>query len=149
MERIIVGYDDSPPARAALVWAIEYAKDRNVLILLVHVMTSITEPALAAMHRDPDPVRHTFEQLLSTEYSAVLRDAHINYEPVLLVGRPAELIMRCARQHDASMIVIGTTGHGVLHQLVRDSTGRQLLHEARRPVISVPPTWTPIHVHSP
>jgi nucleotide-binding universal stress UspA family protein len=142
MEQIVVAYDDSPAARAALAWAIEYANDRDARILLVYVVTSIGEWELAAIQVDPDPVRSAFKQLLATDWSSPLREARISYEPILLVGRPAEMIMRCAREHDASMIVLGMTGRGILHELVSESTGRHVLQEAKRPVVAVPEMWT-------
>lgn len=142
METIVVGYNDSEAAHAALAWAIGYARERDATILLVYVVTSIVEWELAAVQVNPDPVRHRFEQLLATRWSAPLREAGVPYESLLTVGRPSESIMQCARDHDASMIVIGLTGRGMLHELVSQSTARHLLHRAQRPVVAVPPAWS-------
>jgi len=142
METIVVGYDDSEAARAALAWAIGYARDRDATILLVYVVASVLEWELAAIQVNPDPVRHRFEQLLATSWSEPLREAAIAHESLLMVGRPSESIMQCARDRDASLIVIGMTGRGMLHELVSQSTARHLLHHAQRPVVAVPTTWS-------
>jgi len=137
-ETVVVGYNDSAAARAALSWAIEHVTGRDAQILLTYVVSSVTEWELAAVQIDPDPIRHRFERLLATDWSAALREAGVPYQTVLTVGRASDALMRCAREHDASLIVIGMTGRGVLHELVGASVATRLIHRAHRPVVAVP-----------
>lgn len=93
--------DASPAAEAALAWAMDYADGRDVVILLTYVRSSITEWEMAAIQVDPDSVRRHFNELLTHRWSARLRDRGLRYEPTLLVGRPSDSILRCAREKNA------------------------------------------------
>ena len=138
-ECIVVAYDDTPAARAALDWAVDYATGRVAEVVMVHAVSSAAEWELAAAQINPDPIRHRVERLLCTEWSRPLRAAGVAHRTGrLVVGRPSDVILQCARREDATLIVLGMSSHGTLHELVAAGTGRHILHDARRPVVAVP-----------
>ncbi len=57
-----------------------------------------------------------------------------------LVGvyAPGEALLDAAARHDATMIVVGTTGESPLNDAVLGSTPHRLLHLSDRPVRCVP-----------
>ncbi len=141
METIVIGYNNSDAAKAALTWAGEQAKRTNSEILVVYVASSAAEWELAAVQIDPDPIRHEFQRRLREEWTAPLRKAEVAYRTKFVSGRVAEELMSSAREEQASLIVIGMTLRGTLSALVAGSTQHELLHHAVRPVVAVPATW--------
>ncbi len=141
MDTIVVGYDNSEAAQAALAWAGEQAKRTNSEILVVYVASSTAEWELAAVQIDPDPIRHEFQRRLREEWTAPLRNAEVAYRTKFVSGRVAEELMSSARDEHASLIVIGMTLRGTLSELVAGSAQHDLLHHAVRPVVAVPATW--------
>jgi nucleotide-binding universal stress UspA family protein len=143
MEYIVVGYDHSPAAQGALAWAAHYVGRNGGELLLVYVVSSAWEWELAAVQVNPDPIRREIRDLLHESWTEPLRTAGLRYQTEVTVGRPAEVLLASARRHDASLIVLGMTGRGTLGELVRGSTGREVAHHAVRPIVTVPPDWTP------
>ena len=54
-------------------------------------------------------------------------------------GPPARRLAQLAERIDADVIVVGSRGHAPLTGLVLGSVTQQLLHEAKRPVLALPP----------
>ncbi len=142
MEKIVVGYDHSDAAQAALRWAELQALRTGAQVVLVYVASSIGEWELAAAQIDPDPVRRELQRRLDEEWSESLRKAEVPYRTKLAVGRVADGLMKVARDEHASLLVIGMTPRGTLGELVFGSTQHQLLHHAVRPVVAVPASWS-------
>ncbi len=140
---ILVAYDDSSAARAALRWTISYALERQRSVVMLHVLPSLAEWELAAIQVDTNPIRRRLEKLLHAEWTAPLRAAGIPYRTKLKDGRPADVILKTARKANAELIVIGMTERGLLHELVLGATVRRVMHQALRPVVAVPADWAP------
>jgi nucleotide-binding universal stress UspA family protein len=143
MDKMLVAYDHSDAAQAALGWAIDYSKSRDAEVLLVYVVSSVAEWELAAVQVDPDPIRHNFEQLLGGAWSKPLRDSGVRFATRVLVGRTADAVLHCAQEEQVTFIVLGMTTHGTLFELVVGGTAEHVLHHAHRPVVAVPAGWTP------
>ena len=141
MSTVVVGYDNSGPAQAALGWAIDHALRGGSELLVVYVASSIAEWELAAAQINSDPIRREFERRLREEWTAPVRKAGVRYRTKLLVGRVADELMRTARAENATLLVIGMSPRGTLSEIVMGSTQHDLLHRALRPVVAVPATW--------
>jgi nucleotide-binding universal stress UspA family protein len=50
-------------------------------------------------------------------------------------------LLRVADREEADLVVVGTRGQSTLAGRILGSTSYSLTHNARRPVIVVPPTW--------
>jgi nucleotide-binding universal stress UspA family protein len=141
MERVIVGYDDSPAARGALTWAVHHAQRTGAELVIVYVVSSSFEWELNAAQINTDPIRKEFERRLRGQWTESVRTAGVRYEIQLEVGRPAEALLAAARRKDAALIVIGLTGRGTLGELVFSTVSHHLSHHAVRPVVTVPAGW--------
>jgi nucleotide-binding universal stress UspA family protein len=141
MSEVLVAYDDSDAARAALAWAIRHVQPDNGRVLLLYVVSSLAEWELAAIQVDTDPIRRRFHELLAGEWSAPLRAAQVSYRTRLRVDRPANAILQTARDEQVDLIVLGMTARGILHELLLGATARHVLNEAQRPVVAVPAGW--------
>jgi nucleotide-binding universal stress UspA family protein len=68
-------------------------------------------------------------------------------------GQPARRLAQLAERIDADLIVVGSRGYAPLTGLVRGSVTQQLVHDAQRPVLAVPPGrepgGTPAQKHEP
>jgi nucleotide-binding universal stress UspA family protein len=143
MERVIVGYDDSPAARGALAWAVHHARRSGAELIIVYVVSSTFEWELNAAQVNTDPIRKEFQRRLRGQWTEPVRAAGVRYETQLEVGRPADALLSAARRNDAELIVIGMTARGTLGELVFSSVGHHVAHHAVRPVVTVPAGWEP------
>ena len=64
-------------------------------------------------------------------------DGGIPAEAVLLVGEPADGIVRLARESGADLIAMSTHGHRFLGDLIYGSTARRVRHTVQVPVLLV------------
>ena len=134
---IVVGYDGSDPARAALVFAARRAGTRG-RVFVVH-----------AYELPPDFLGSPYyDHFLSEQRDrgeAPLRDLLLQdesltgpeYEMELIGGSPAEAITDVARARHADQIVVGARGLGRIRALL-GSVSHELLHIADRPVVVIP-----------
>jgi nucleotide-binding universal stress UspA family protein len=134
---IVVGYDDSDAARAALLFAARQAGPRG-RVFVVH-----------AYELPPDFLGSPdYDQLLSERRDrgeALLRDLPLQgevlagpeYETELIGGPPAQAIADVARVRHADEIVVGARGLGRVRALL-GSVSHELLHIADRPVVVIP-----------
>jgi nucleotide-binding universal stress UspA family protein len=136
---IVVGYDGSDPARAALVFAARQAGPRGRLF----VVHAYELPPDFAFLGSP-----YYDHLLSERRDrgeVLLRDlslqdellAGLEYETQLIGGPPAESIADVARVHHADAIVVGARGLGRVRALL-GSVSHELLHIADCPVVVIP-----------
>ena len=68
--------------------------------------------------------------------AAVVEDTGVSVVVDFAIGLPLEHLV--AAGNDASLIVVGKSGHGALAQTILGSTGRGVATHAQVPVIIVP-----------
>lgn len=135
---LVVGYDASPPANAALVHAAGLAPGGRIVVVHAH------EPA-------PKQLDERWREILSADQEArskAILDAlpeqiagaldGIAWESMSVDGPPCPALCRVAAEQNADAIVIGTHGYGRLGAML-GSVAHSLLREADRPVIVIPP----------
>src|SRR5436305_13304859 len=94
---IVVGYDHSEPAQAALRWAVEQAECSASELLLVYAASTVVDWELAALQFDTDPLRRRIEHSLEHEWTEPLRTRGVAYRTKFVLGRPAEQRMAAGR----------------------------------------------------
>jgi nucleotide-binding universal stress UspA family protein len=134
---VVVGYDGSEAAQAALLFAARQAGTQGRVYIVY------------AYELPPDYLGSpNFERFLSEhrdQGEALLRDLPLDREPLAgptyeteLIGGPAaEAICEIARTRHADVIVVGARGRGRLRALL-GSVSHELLHIADRPVVVIP-----------
>jgi nucleotide-binding universal stress UspA family protein len=132
---VIVGYDSSPPAQAALAYAAHRAAAGG-RIVVVHAF----QPA-------PDWLGSPYYQRALDAYQSEGRDLlrslegkqdlGVELETSLLEGPPARAIVAAADARDADEIVLGSRGFGPVRGVL-GSVSHAVLHEADRPVVVIP-----------
>ena len=150
---IVVGADGSTANRRALDFAEQLAAavDREVLAVFCPSPLSDSFPHGAHHTTQPDAAElpgtgttaengrgweYPHENQVHKEIEAVLRaTTQLVVEP----GHPVDVLQEVARRRDASMLVVGTRGHGSLGGVVIGSVPKALLDTtADRPVLIVP-----------
>jgi nucleotide-binding universal stress UspA family protein len=133
---IVVGYDASPGARAALDQALELAAalgDRLIIGFGVAPPAPVGEEVRAHRQALRDHAeKMTAEALERAEGSGV------DVEVALVEDRASSALVSLADDNDARMIVVGSYGERPLKGAILGSTPHKLLHLAERPVLVVP-----------
>ncbi|MGH3473332.1 MAG: universal stress protein [Aeromicrobium sp.] len=135
--RIVCGIDGSEAGQRALEWAIDEATRRNCKLRVVSVwewdgleaMGAASSPAAAKSHA---------KQIQDDAVARVLADANNppEVERVLLRGVPSEGL--CTSALDAELLVLGSHGHGAVHDTLVGSTSLRAIHRATCPVVILP-----------
>jgi nucleotide-binding universal stress UspA family protein len=129
--RVVVGYDGSPAAEAALAYAAAQAGDGG-RVVAVHAF----EPVPSWLGRPRYQQAIDANQEHGRELLRSLQDRG-GVATSLLEGPAARAIAAAAEVRDADEIVVGSRGFGALRGIA-GSVSHSLLHEADRPVVVIP-----------
>ncbi|HKB49867.1 MAG TPA: universal stress protein [Solirubrobacterales bacterium] len=136
MGQIVVGYDGSDSGKAALERAKELAKGLGDEIVLVF---GYSPPGIwgGEIAEHEEAIEEFGQKLMAEARQQVETDGvQATYE--LVAKRGAEALLDVARQRDARMIVVGSSGETPLKGAILGSTPYKLLHQSERPVLVVP-----------
>lgn len=140
MNTIVLATDGSPSAQRATATAIELAQTTAAPL---HVVTTWSVPISAygygALTILPEVQTAEHEKAEGALTAAVehARAAGVGATSSLREGQAVEEICATAHDLDASLIVIGARGWGVVRQLVFGSVSTGVLHHASCPVLVV------------
>jgi nucleotide-binding universal stress UspA family protein len=132
---IVVGYDGSDGAKAALAEAIEMASalDTELVISYGYEVSRLGGEVadLAAA------LRETGEKL-TAEGAERARNAGLATREVIREGDPAHVLAELGEELRAMAIVVGTRGERPILGAILGSLSHKLLHVAKVPVLVVP-----------
>ena len=134
--RIVVGVDGTEGGRRALSWALHEAAARGGTVQAVMSWRWDTASPTASS----DTVRAEAERVLrddiAAQKAAAPPDAAVTVAAEVVEGRPADVLVRAAR--DADLLVLGSHGHTRVHHTVLGSTAQEVVESARCPVVVIP-----------
>ena len=137
MAEMIVGYDGSSCARAALAKAIELAKATGDTIAVVFGYEPPSMRAGGPVGYQRDLIAAMGHERMA-EALAAIEGSGVTAETVEIEELPADALIDVAEQRAASMIVIGTRGESPVVGAILGSTAYKLLHRSTVPVLVVP-----------
>lgn len=140
---IVWATDGSELADGALEHVRELAREHDSRIVAVHANELIHGRfGSAPLFADETDLEEKIAKQV-----AELRDAGFDATLEVRTGSKdiATLIAEAAEEADASLIVVGTHGHGGFTAALMGSVARGLCHTAGRPVLVVPPPRTVKH----
>jgi nucleotide-binding universal stress UspA family protein len=131
MATIVVGYDGTDGARAALREAVALAEALGDGVVAVF---AYTVGRLGGEVSDYAEALHEHAQTVLEEARSIGGEA---LEAVELQESPAQALIAVAEERDARMIVVGSYGERPLKSALVGATPNKLLHLAERPVLIV------------
>jgi nucleotide-binding universal stress UspA family protein len=142
LRTIVLGYDDSPSANAALEETISRAPllGADVCVVFGYYMSALGGPALQGESTD---FRSQLEKLGSRAVAravSALEAAGITTTSRIEEGRPADVLMAVAKELDASTIVVGTVGENPITGALLGSVVLKLVQKSSTPLLIVPTT---------
>jgi nucleotide-binding universal stress UspA family protein len=142
MRVIVVGVDHSAGAKAALRFALDEARLRQVTLRVVHawqfgyIGATGLEGWLPAAGGDVEEFRRSAEAALEETLRDVGADTDgVAIERRLDQGTPAAVLVEESR--GADLLVVGSRGHGGFAQLLLGSVSQQCAQHAFCPVVIV------------
>ena len=133
---VVLGYDESPGADAALQVAIDVAARFGEPLRLVYGAAppgGMGEEFKA--HRD---ALTEMGRRATSHALEVAQAAGVDAEVEVVEAKPAEALLRVADACDATVIVVGTSGESPIKGALLGSTPHKLLQLSTRPVLCVP-----------
>jgi nucleotide-binding universal stress UspA family protein len=148
---IVVAYDGTEPARAALERASGLAEVFGSTVVVATVAEPVVAGGAASSTAVPLalpetetktatelPAREAWQRLLE-EAQSYLSARGIRVEGALPVGRPSDQIVEVAQEHEADLIVLGTHKPGLLERVFEGSVSRDVARKAQCDVLIVHP----------
>jgi nucleotide-binding universal stress UspA family protein len=137
MHNIVVGYDDTEPAKRALERAADIAAAFGSKLAVTSVAPVLT-PSGGHGSAGPDPTdppeKHSEELTHAREY---LDGRGVSAEYVAAVGHPADAIVAAAEARGADLIVVGTREPSTLERILGSSVSQSVSHHAHCDVLIV------------
>lgn len=138
---IVVGVDFSATARHAMAWALDYASQRGAVIHTVHVVERRWSPRdlladASAIQREVAAAEVTARaelEALASEARARVGGWHEH----VVIGRPADELLRVAREVGAELIVVGSHGLDPIAHLLVGSVAERVVRGASCSVMVV------------
>jgi nucleotide-binding universal stress UspA family protein len=141
-------YDGSAPARHAIEVAGELLGGGTALVLTVWepFRAGIVEPigttiALASgLAKEFDAISVELATKSANEGVEAAADAGFDATPLVLRGKPRDVIVAAAEEHDARAVVMGNRGQGGAESVLYGSVSTGVLHRCPVPVLVVRPS---------
>lgn len=139
--RIVVGVDGSPSSKAALAWALDEARLRQVPVEAVYAWEF---PAFALTHFGgeavpvfaPDDIEKRADAVLFNTVKEVMGgNGDVDVTATLVKGHPAEALLDIAQ--GADLLVVGSRGRGGFTGMLLGSVSSHVVHHARCPVVVI------------
>lgn len=145
MKTILVPVDLSPASSKVLKEAVILAEELSAKIVLLHVIAPVSSavPVGSSMEMVSVPIPLSTEELTEVKsrleaLAASATSPKVKIETSLKEALPVEEIKHQAEATGASLLVVGSHGHGGLYHLFNGSVVTELLKQATKPVMVVP-----------
>lgn len=136
LKTIIVATDFSHASDAALRLATMLARDNQATLYIVHVSEPRPAYTVAGVYASL-PAGNEFADAYRQLQEVRPTDSRVACEHRLLIGVPADEIVKFAGEQGADMIVIGSHGRTGLGRLLLGSVAEAIVRQARCPVMTI------------
>lgn len=138
MKTIVVGYDETEPAKRALERAAELAVAFDAKVIVTSVAQALVGAAAGRGIGPIDPVDPPELHRLELRHAAkFLGERGVKAEYAVALGDPATKILDLAESRGADLIVVGTRELGLLERLLDPSVSGAVHHKAHCDVLVV------------
>ena len=138
---ITAGFDSSAPSTNAVLWAADEAARRKAELRIVSCYSKPvgSDPWIRSDAFDFDVMaERTRSDLSAVAQTIAARHPDLTVETVAALGDPGTELVKQAT--GSSLVVVGTTGGGVVRSFLLGSVAHAVAHDAPCPVVLVPHT---------
>lgn len=142
MKKILVAVDFSDATGAVVEAAGSLAGAFGAELVMLHV--AAPEPEFIGYDPGPQSVRDSVARELVAEHHGLqdwenkLKAKDLQVTALVVQGYPVEKILDEVERRGADLVVIGSHGHGALHNLLVGSVTEGVMRKASCPVLVVP-----------
>jgi nucleotide-binding universal stress UspA family protein len=139
---LVVGFDDSEPARRALTWSADLLQARHGTLHVVYSDHELIDSDLSGFaHAEMDEERDQKATRVAADAARIAAAAGVPYTFERRPEGPVEAILHAARAQAAAEpatppIIVTGRSHHVPHQVIGSVPGR-LLHQSPYPVLTI------------
>ncbi|MFJ6676952.1 universal stress protein [Actinosynnema sp. NPDC091369] len=143
--RVVVGVDGSEPSDRAIEFAVDHVARHGGVLVGVHATTGLPVDAMApggawgqglGLGLDVEQLRSAADALVAQALAGPLaRRPEVRAERVVSLARPAQALAEHAEH--ASLLVVGSHGHGPVRRALLGSVSHAMLHHAPCPLAVV------------
>lgn len=133
---ILVGHDGSRDAETAFEDALDLAALARARLTVVSVASPPEPPTEVETQASIELATRHYEDLFEN-LRRQAQERHVTLETQVLVGHPADQILKAAARQGADMIVVGHRGRSAIRDWVSGSTSRRVFTHATCPVLVV------------
>jgi nucleotide-binding universal stress UspA family protein len=143
IRRILHATDYSKASERALQEAVDFAKQNNAELVVVHVIQPVVpyvageDIGAAELYVKLEESTKQDAQASMNKLTQRLERLGVKVKSLLLKGAPADQIVKAAKNRKADMIVIGTHGRTGLSKLFMGSVASRVISMAQQPVLTV------------
>ena len=130
LRKILICVDFSTYAERAVRYALSLAQEYHAELTLLHVLEET--PASKDLTAVTSEVVQKLEVLLPLDTPAGSR-----IKTRVLAGKPYEEIVRCAREEETDLVIVGVRGRNVLDLALFGSTTHRVIQQGPCPVLAV------------
>ena len=136
--KILLALDATPSDRALLTRIVELARLHGSKLLLLHVADGWAAQYQKSLNLVESEEMKKDRAYLDAE-AARLGEAGLIVETLLAHGDPPTEILAAAEKHGCDLIALTTHGHRFIADVVLGNTISKVRHNARVPLLIVPP----------
>jgi nucleotide-binding universal stress UspA family protein len=131
---VVIAYDGSEAAKRALERAVELGTNGSQIqiVAVAHLMPQVKGAATVV---DPIEVEHVRQEL--AEAVKFLEKHGVTSKAIEGHGDPADVIVRAAKDADADLVIVGTSGRGAIGRSLLGSVSTKVVHHAPCDVLVV------------
>ncbi|HEC32388.1 MAG TPA: universal stress protein [Deltaproteobacteria bacterium] len=142
--KVLVAIDRSPESQIALRYVCHLVEHFDATVDALHVKQDVTQLVLEDFDvpflKKEDIAEKVEKETKEVEENIiescqVCLAGKVPCEPKIVVGEPAEEILRVAREGNYDLIVLGSHGHSALAGFLLGTIHTKILHYARRPIL--------------
>lgn len=147
MKKILVPTDFSQPARIAAEVAADIAKKSNAKVILLHVVEqpggeSYNVEGEISTSRNWEDKLFTFKMIDKSKKELAkelkeLKDKGVDAKSEIRLGNPFHGMKTTIAETDVDLVVMGTSGHSKLEEMIIGSNTEKVVRYARCPVLTV------------
>lgn len=137
-DRILVPYDGSAPATAALRFALERFPDGDIVVLyVVEPFAEHTEAGVEGYRGEWRETARKHAQERFEDVAAVTEEFDATVETDWKYGRPGHVIVQYVEEEDVDQVVMGSHGRSGLDRLLLGSVAETTVRRSSVPVTIV------------